>query len=106
MPYWDSERGDTLPIMFRASTFGTRNGGGCVRDGIAANWDPAENGARCLQRQFEGNGRFTRDAEILSRITNNADFDDFAEALQGAPHAGPHSYIGGAMDGNWSPDGT
>lgn len=83
VPYWDWERGDTLPIMFKASTFGTRENRGCVTDGIAADWDPAENGERCLRREFDNSISFTRDVELLSRITNSNDFDRFHGAMQG-----------------------
>lgn len=82
VPYWDWERGDTLPIMFKASTFGTRNRG-CVTNGIAADWEPAEPGANCLQREFDDDISFSRDAELLSRITNADDFATFYNIVQG-----------------------
>lgn len=104
VPYWDWERGDSLPIMLKASTFGTRNNGGCVPNGIAEAWDPAQPGERCLFREFNTDWEFSLDAEVLSRITNFRDFNGFGDALEGSPHAAPHEFIGGPMGIDWSPD--
>ena len=83
VPFWDWERGDSLPIMLQSWTFGRRHREGCVRDGIARDWRPAEPGQRCLWREFDTDWEISRDVEVLSRITNLRDFDDFGEALEG-----------------------
>lgn len=105
IPYWDAERGDTLPIVLRASTFGTNNGGGCATDGIANGWAMAQPGRNCLERDFDASISFSRDAEVLSRVTNNVAFADFTVAIEGSPHSGPHDYIGGPMRNDWAADG-
>ena len=58
VPYWDWERGSSFETVLHPDTFGTNNGGGCVRDGIARNWETAENG-RCLIREFDDDHRIT-----------------------------------------------
>ena len=83
VPYWDWERGDSLPIMLKSWTFGTRNRGGCVPNGIAEDWDPAQPGERCLFREFDTDWSLSRDVEVLSRITNFENFNRFADALEG-----------------------
>ena len=104
VPYWDWERGDHQ-IVLKSWSFGRQNGGGCVEDGIARYWNPAEPKLKCLWRDFDDAWQITRDAEVLSRITNFHDFDRFARALESAPHSGVHQWIGGHMSDDWSPDG-
>ena len=104
VPFWDWERSGGIDSVLHPDTFGTNNGGGCVRDGVAANWETAENG-RCLVRDFDRNFDISRDVEVLSRITNSPDFRDFRRELEGAPHTNLHSWVGGAMRDRWAPDG-
>jgi tyrosinase len=105
VPYWDWENGSrsrVLEWVLQPWSFGTMRRG-CVPNGIAEDWR-AENNNGCLIREFVSSVGFTRDVEVLSRIINLDNFEEFAENLEGAPHLGPHNYIGGPMEDFWAPD--
>lgn len=105
LPYWDWERaGGSLDTIFTANSFGSR-GGGCISDGVASSWRSQGSSGGCLQRQFNNRISFTRDVEVLSRITNSRNFAAFSVELEGAPHASVHQYVGGSMSNNFSPSG-
>jgi tyrosinase len=103
IPYWDWERSGSIPSVFRADTFGSVSGRGCVRDGIARNWRVVQNGG-CLIREFDNSWRISRDVEVLSRITNNPEFGIFRRELEGTPHTNTHEWVGGPMADRWAVD--
>lgn len=106
VPYWDWEReGGSLDTLFMPTSFGSRNNGGCIPDGVAANWRAQAGNGGCLQRQFNRRFSFTRDVEVLSRITNSRNFAAFSVELEGAPHTSVHQFVGGTMTNNFSPSG-
>ena len=101
VPYWDWERTGSLATVLGPNSFGTENPG-CVTDGIASGWN-GDNG--CLTRAFNQRFSFTRDVEVLSRITNSPNFADFSVELEGAPHTAVHQFVGGNMGSMASPYG-
>ena len=101
LPYWDWERQDSQDTVFKSSSFGTRytDSRGCVVDGVANGWRVQRTDG-CLAREFEGRflSGFSSDVEILSRIINNSNYQDFRPAIEGGPHSAVHFYVGGNMD--------
>lgn len=67
------------------------------------------NSRACLSHQIVINIYISvltqRDVEIVSRITNDNEFRDFARDLEGTPHTNLHQWVGGAMRDRWAPDG-
>ncbi|CAB9505659.1 Hemocyanin, beta-C chain unit [Seminavis robusta] len=100
VPFWDWERPDSLETVFRGGTFGSQNGGGCVDSGVSQGWNSQVEG--CLRREFNRRWTFSRDVEVLSRITNSNNFASFSVELEGAPHASVHQFIGGQMRNTFS----
>lgn len=106
IPYWDWEReGSSLDTILKASTFGSEDNGGCVADGIAADWQSQGSNGGCLQRAFDQRISLSSDVEVLSRITNSRDFAAFSVQLEGAPHSSVHQFIGGSMSNSFSSSG-
>ena len=104
IPYWDWERDGGIESALRPDGFGSNTGRGCVRDGIARDWNIVETGG-CLTRDFDDRIPISRDVEVLSRITNFRNFAQFRVQLEGAPHTGTHEWVGGQMADRWAVDG-
>jgi tyrosinase len=120
LPYWDWER-DYLDMasspVLKPNTFGSTSGivdsnedsnERCVNEGIAdytaAPWDTTVRTGGCLKRVFNSGTGFSSDVEVLSRMTSRPAYSDFRPALEGAPHAAPHNYVGEHMSTHFSPD--
>lgn len=101
VPYWDWERdagNEWNADVFDADKFGRFE---CGRD---AGWRNP-----CTQRTFgeeaggAGGRRFSGEPELLSLITAEDTFRDFAPSLEGRPHSVVHQYVGGLMANSRSP---
>ena len=64
-----------------------------------------DGGTGCVEREFVDDGRwpFAGEAEVLSMIANEDEYDGFREDFEMGPHTFVHALIGGHMQSNWSP---
>jgi Common central domain of tyrosinase len=101
VPYWDWERdaGQEQSVdLFDGDKFGRFECGG------GAGW-----GQPCTERTMgrDGGGAggrsFATETELLTMITRDSSFGDFAFALEGRPHSVVHAFIGGLMSNRRSP---
>ena len=106
LPYWDWDATpeDAMSVIFKSTTFGSEQSG-CVRDGLVDGWRSFGNGGGCVHRDFNYNTRYVvSEEEILSRITNIGNYNDFRPALEGSPHASIHHFISGTFSDRYSPN--
>mmetsp|Transcript_27688 Transcript_27688/g.66695 ORF Transcript_27688/g.66695 Transcript_27688/m.66695 type:complete len:674 (-) Transcript_27688:4103-6124(-) len=101
IPYWDWERdagseGDSE--LFDESNFGRFECGG------RAGWnDPCTERGMGRGSGGAGGRNFAGEAELLTLITRDSSFADFAPALEGRPHSVVHWFVGGMMSNRRSP---
>ena len=106
LPYWDWEATpeDAMEFVFKSTTFGSERAG-CVSDGLVDGWRSTGNGNGCVRREFNYDTRYiVSEEEILSRITNFENYEDFRTALEGSPHASIHYFVDGTLRDRYSPN--
>ncbi|KXN71046.1 Di-copper centre-containing protein, partial [Conidiobolus coronatus NRRL 28638] len=111
IPYWDWSKDSQAPetsVIFSQDYFGGNGDSetGCVNSGYFSGWKVQIPEEKCLQRKFNGGdkiGSWYSPAMIENLLKNNREsYDQFRNALEGSPHAAPHTNIGGDMSQMYS----
>jgi tyrosinase len=111
IPYWDWSKDSQAPEtseIFSQNYFGGNGDSqtGCVNSGYFSGWQVQIPEVKCLQRKFNGGdkiGSWYSPAMIENLLKNSREsYDQFRVALEGSPHASPHSNIGGDMSQMYS----